>query len=142
MPAGYSGTPLSKKLGYKPGMSVYLSGAPANYRTLLAPLPDGVRFLKTPGKSLALAHAFVTTGAELGSILSTLQKAIAADGAIWISWPKKSSGVKSGVGEGDIRKAALATGLVDVKVCAVDEIWSGLKLVIPVARRKAERARN
>ena len=135
MPAGYSGTPLAKKLGYKPGMIAYVSGAPANYAALLAPAPDGVEFRARPGKSLGLAHVFVVQRAKLEAALPGLMKAIEPDGMIWVSWPKKAAKVATDITEDVIREVALPLGLVDVKVCAVDETWSGLKLVIQRERR-------
>ncbi|MEK7266341.1 MAG: DUF3052 domain-containing protein [Pseudomonadota bacterium] len=130
MPAGYSGTPLWKKLGYKPGVTAYIFNAPKDYASLTAPLPEGVVFRKTPGKNLDLAHIFVAKRQRLESMLPKLLEAIAPAGMIWVSWPKKSSGVQSDMTEGAIRDIALPLGLVDIKVCAVDETWSGLKLVI------------
>ncbi|OFW98857.1 MAG: DUF3052 domain-containing protein [Alphaproteobacteria bacterium RIFCSPHIGHO2_12_FULL_63_12] len=130
MPAGYSGTPLWKKLGYKPGTSAYVCDAPGNYRALLAPLPEGVVFRKAPGNKLELAHIFVAERRRLEIMAPKLVEAIRPAGMIWVSWPKKSSGVRSDMTEDVIREIALSLGLVDVKVCAVDEIWSGLKLVI------------
>jgi hypothetical protein len=135
MPAGYSGTPLAKKLGYREGMAAHVSGAPANYPKLVAPLPDAVEFRAKPGKNLDLAHVFVSERRKLVTALSTLMKAIKPDGMIWVSWPKKASRLPTDITEDTIREAALPLGLVDVKVCAVDAIWSGLKLVIRKERR-------
>lgn len=128
-PAGYSGTPLAKKLGFKDGLSVYVSGAPPGYRDLIGPAP-GIIWRKSPGTGLGAAHLFVRDRAKLASALPALIKAVAPDGAIWVSWPKRASGVETDVTEDVIRAVALPLGLVDIKVCAVDAVWSGLKLVI------------
>lgn len=130
MAAGYSGTPLAKKLGFKPGATVYVSGAPENYAALLAPLPEEVVFRARAGKNLDLAHLFTASRAKLAAALPALMKAMKPDGAIWVSWPKKASKVATDVTEDVIREIALPLGLVDVKVCAIDGTWSGLKLVI------------
>ncbi|MSQ95116.1 MAG: DUF3052 family protein [Gemmataceae bacterium] len=130
MPAGYSGTPLAKKLGYKPGLRAFVDGAPANYRELLEPLPDDVTFVNTIEKNLDLIHLFTNSAKELAAKLKRYIKRIKPNGTIWVSWPKKASKVPTDITEDVIRKLALATVLVDVKVCAVDEVWSGLKLVI------------
>lgn len=130
MTAGYSGTPLSKKLGYKAGQRVSAPGAPANYRKLLAPLPDGVEFQARISKTTDLVHFFTTSKAELAKNLAAWLKILSADAAIWVSWPKKTSKVATDITEDTIRAVALPMGLVDIKVCAVDETWSGLKLVL------------
>jgi hypothetical protein len=132
---GYSGTPLAKKLGIRDGARVYASGAPANYRALLAPLPEGVRFAAKAGATTDLAHVFATRRAELARSLATLRKALAPDAVVWVSWPKKSSKVATELTEDTVRELALPLGFVDVKVCAVDETWSGLKLVVRKALR-------
>ncbi len=134
-PAGYSGTPLWKKLGIKPNTTVVTVNAPASYRKLLPGLPAGVAFATEVDPPLAFVHLFVTSAADLAARLPALKTALAPDGVLWVSWPKKASGVKTDVTEDGIRAAALPLGLVDVKVCAVDAIWSGLKLVIRVANR-------
>jgi hypothetical protein len=135
MPAGYSGTPLAKKLGYKPGFRVYLDGPPANYGELVAPLPDDVEILAKVGDDLDLVHLFTDKAKEVQSKLKTYQKKIKSAGTIWVSWPKKASKRPTDITEDVIREAALPLGLVDVKVCAVDDVWSGLKLVIRVENR-------
>ena len=129
-PAGYSGTPLSKKLGIKPGFRVKTRNAPGHFADLVAPLPDGVTLSPRLRGEIDLYHLFTKSSAELRSVLSKAQHEIDVDGMIWVSWPKKSSGVPTDVTEQTIRDVALPMGLVDVKVCAVDETWSGLKLVI------------
>jgi len=128
--AGYSGTPLAKKLGLKPGQNVALLGEPAGYRKLLAPLPDGVTFTPKIGKTADVVQVFTTSKAELGKVLASCRKTLAADASVWVSWPKKASKVATDITEDTIRALALPLGLVDIKVCAIDETWSGLKLVL------------
>ena len=130
MTSGYSGTALAKKLGIKEGLTVFVQNAPANYKELLAPLPAGVRFLDEPSPDTDLIHLFVNSRAELLQRLDEFRKRIRKDGAIWVSWYKKAAKLPTEITEDSIRDAALPLGLVDVKVCAVDEKWSGLKLVI------------
>jgi len=137
MTAGYSGTPLAKKLGIKAGSRVALLGAPADFHKRLTPLPDGVTFTTTIAKSTGLVHVFTASKAELARVLARCRKTLATDAAIWVSWPKKASKVPTDVTEDVIRALALPTGLVDIKVCAVDEIWSGLKLVLRKELRPA-----
>lgn len=133
--AGYSGTPLAKKLGIKAGSRLWARGAPSGYRKLLAPLPEGVTIGTRSGKNLDLVHCFTKSRRELALALPGMLKSIKRDGAIWVSWPKKVSKVPTDVTEDVIRELALPLGLVDVKVCAVDETWSGLKLVIRLQNR-------
>ena len=128
--AGYSGTPLAMKLGFKEGFRVRTSGAPESYPSLLKPIPENVTVSNRISSGIDIWHFFTRSYAELQKKLPTVMKSIDRDGAIWVSWPKKSSGVPSTVTEDSIREIALPLGLVDIKVCAVDEIWSGLKLVI------------
>lgn len=129
--AGYSQTPLSKKLGIKPGSIVLTVAAPREYGDWLAPLPAGVTFVSKPKKAHCdIVHVFVTSLAELTRALPIARDAMKPDGAIWISWYKKSAKIPTDVTEDEIRRRALATDLVDVKVCAVTEIWSGLKLMV------------
>jgi hypothetical protein len=137
--AGYSGTPLSKKLGIAEGGSVFPIGAPAHYRELLAPLPLRVRFTRLLEPSTDIVHLFVRKREVLAEQLRELYPTIRADAAIWVSWPKKSARVETDITEDTIRAVALPLGLVDVKVCAVDETWSGLKLVIRTANRSLPR---
>ena len=134
--AGYSGTPLAKKLGFKEGHRVRIKNAPANYLELVSPRPANARISKSLRKNIDILHFFTTSATELETQLPKLMTAINQNGMIWISWPKKSSGVPSSVTEDTIRNVALPLGLVDIKVCAVDEIWSGLKLVIRKELRK------
>lgn len=127
--AGYSSTPLAAKLGYKAGYRVYIRNAPGDYADLLAPLPDGVSILARPGADLNLIHFFTDRRAELEARIDWLVQRLNPDGALWVSWPKKASKVPTDVTEDVIREVILPRGLVDIKVCAVDEVWSGLKVV-------------
>jgi hypothetical protein len=137
--AGYSGTPLAKKLGIAEGSSVLPIGAPAHYRELLAPLPPRVRFTRHLEPSTDIVHLFVRRREVLAEHLRELYPTIRADAAIWVSWPKKAAKVETDITEDTVRAVALPLGLVDVKVCAVDETWSGLKLVIRTANRSVPR---
>ncbi len=130
LPAGYSGTSLAKKLGIKAASRVLLVNVPEDYADLLQPLPDGVRFEKTASPRVEMAHIFVTRKEELAKHLRSLRRRLKPDAALWVSWPKKASKVPTTVTEDIIREVALPLGFVDIKVCAVSEIWSGLKLVI------------
>lgn len=134
--AGYSGTPLYRKLGIKPGARVRTSNAPADYPALLAGLPEGVTLSSRIRSDIDVWHFFTRSRSELSASLPQLRRRIRQDGMIWVSWPKKSSGVASSVTEDTVREVALPLGLVDVKVCAVDDTWSGLKLVIRKELRK------
>ena len=130
MTSGYSGTPLAKKLGLKPGMNVALLGAPKDFRKLLEPVPEGVTFGAKPGKTTDLAHVFTASKAELGKTLAACRETLGPEAMVWVSWPKKASKVPTDITEDTIRALALPMGFVDIKVCAVDETWSGLKLVV------------
>jgi hypothetical protein len=130
MTAGYSGTPLIRKLGFKAGMRVHYAGAPDGFADLLGELPDGVRILKRPADELDLAMLFVTERRDLERGLQTLQPRLRPAGMIWVAWPKRASKVPTDITEDVVRDVALPRGLVDVKVCAIDAVWSGLKLVI------------
>ena len=134
--AGYSGTPLAKKLGIKIGMKTYVKNAPENYLDLLEPLPEALVFTKRLTSQTDFIHLFTRSRSELSSLLSNYLQKIKPNGMIWVSWPKKSSKVETDVTEDVVREVALPLGLVDVKVCAVDEVWSGLKLVIRKENRK------
>jgi hypothetical protein len=136
--AGYSGTPLPQKLGIKPGTIVVAIDAPDHYRKLLAPIPSGVNFATRPVGNTRFIHLFVKERRALQNHLQSLRKKIAEDAALWVSWPKKSSGVPTDITEDVIRAVALPLGFVDIKVCAVDEIWSGLKLMIRRENRKSK----
>lgn len=128
--AGYSGTPLVRKLGIKSGFNLCVTNPPDHYWDLVSPLPDGVTILPIAAGELDLAHIFTISRSELDGEVRRLRDLIKQDGMIWISWPKKTSKVTTDVTEDVVREIALPLGLVDVKVCAVDEVWSGLKLVI------------
>ncbi len=128
--AGYSPTPLNKKLGLKPGMRLFVKNPPGDYLNLVAPLPDDAVMLKRVGKEMDFVHLFTKSARELERLLESSRKAIKQDGMIWVSWPKRASKVETDITEDTVRDIALPMGLVDIKVCAVDETWSGLKLVI------------
>jgi hypothetical protein len=134
-PAGYSGTPLAKKLGIRSGFRVRLINQPAYYFDLFTDLPPDIILADDHATTVNLVHFFTKEYNELSGILPALRQQITQDGIIWVSWPKKASKVTTDITEDKIRDLALQTGLVDVKVCAVDEIWSGLKLVIRVKDR-------
>jgi hypothetical protein len=134
MPAGYSGTPLAKKLGYSEGGALYAKGLPGRVRQEIE-LGVCLRYLARPIKDLPAAHLFHTRTSALTADLKALRPKLAANGMVWVSWPKKAAKVETDITEDIIRKIALPMGYVDVKVCAVDETWSGLKLVI----RRSER---
>ncbi|MFI5135471.1 MAG: hypothetical protein ACHQD9_06435 [Chitinophagales bacterium] len=134
--AGYSGTPLVKKLGIKEGFIISIINNPANYRELIGVFPNGVYEATKKSPQADFIHFFVKSKNELSERLPGLKKQLKPDGMIWISWYKKSSGITTDVSEELIRAVALPLGLVDVKVCAVDEQWSGLKLVIRKENRK------
>lgn len=128
---GYSGTPLAKKLGLKPGAILLAISAPPEYRSWLEPLPAEVALVAKPPKGgCDIVHLFAARLAELERALPRARRAMKADGALWVSWYKKAAKVPTDVTENDVRERALATDLVDVKVCAVSESWSGLKLVV------------
>jgi Protein of unknown function (DUF3052) len=135
--AGYSGTPLLQKLGIKPGATLLLINEPKNYRKLLGKLPVGTRFIERPADSVNFAHLFTVRRDELERKLKLLRVKLSDTGTVWVSWPKKSAGLATDVTEETIREVALPLGLVDTKVCSVDEIWSGLKLML---RRKNRRS--
>ncbi len=139
MTTGYSGTPLLKKLGLKAGQNIAVLGAPAGYLSLLGPLPDGLSLSENEDVPLDVAHTFVTLRAVLQRQLNELRQRIAPNGMIWVSWPKRSSKAPTDVTEDVVRDVALPLGLVDVKVAAIDETWSGLKLVIRVENRPSGR---
>jgi hypothetical protein len=136
--AGYSGTPLARKLGIKPGSSVFVDGAPMPYEQLLAPMPEGVRVQSALDSSTDVVHLFSTSRRDLAAALKRTLRLLRPDAAIWVSWPKKSSRVPTDITEDAIRELALPLGLVDIKVCAVNEIWSGLKLVVRKELRPAD----
>lgn len=142
MAAGYSGTPLAKKLGIKPSSRVSLVAAPADFVDLLEPIPDDVRIIDSArGRSDVLVF-FATRRNELQRRFAKLANAITTDGGIWIAWPKRSANVATDLNENLIREIGLAAGLVDNKVCAIDETWSGLRFVYRVADRPARNAQQ
>ena len=136
MRAGYSGTPLPQKLGIKPGRTVVTINAPKNYRRLLGTIPERVTFSDRLRPDSSFAHVFIEKRRELEKRLAVLRQKIADTGTVWVSWPKRSSGVPTDVTEDVVRAVALPLGFVDVKVCAIDETWSGLKLMIRRENRK------
>lgn len=133
--AGYSGTPLAKKLGIKNGFRIRIVNQPLHYFDLFDDMPAGIILAKEKKSKKHFIHYFTKEAQDLRRDILPLKNEIVSNGIIWISWPKKSSKVLTNISEDIIRETALANGLVDVKVCAVDEIWSGLKLVIPVKDR-------
>jgi hypothetical protein len=126
---GYSTRTLSDKLGIKSGTQVIALGAPPTYRASLAPLPRGATLQQRLSANARFIHCFVNSRKQLASDFTQLAGALADDGALWISWPKTSSRVDTDLTENVIRELGLPLGLVDVKVCAIDEVWSGLKFV-------------
>ena len=138
--AGYSGTPLPRKLGIKEGHDVCFSRAPAEFADALGEPPEEVRVRTRLGRDHDVIVAFFTRRAELERRLEALAQALDVDGGLWIAWPKRSSGVATDVTEDTLRDVALPRGLVDNKVCAIDETWSGLRLVFRAADRPALRA--
>ena len=128
--AGYSGKSVVQKLGVKPGFCIFVDGASAAYDEIVGALPDDVRIASRLKPPLDMVHIFTTAAAALRKKLPACREAIAPDGMVWVSWPKKSSGVVTDVTENVVRDTALSLGLVDIKVCAIDDVWSGLKLVI------------
>lgn len=136
--AGYSGTALAKKLGIKAGGRLFVTGAPVNYATLIAPLPEDVKFLPRMSLDVDIAHLFATRRSDLARRLRSALPKLKPDGTIWVSWPKRASKVPTDLTEDAVRALVLPLGLVDVKVCAVDETWSGLKIVIRKENRKTD----
>lgn len=132
--AGYSGTPLARKLGLKPATRVLELNAPAHFRALLPDAPADLVWLVRAGP-FDCGIAFAASSAALRAIFAKLEPKLAQDGMIWIAWPKKAAGVKTDLDENLVRDIGLATGLVDVKVCAIDATWSGLKFVRRVRDR-------
>jgi hypothetical protein len=128
--AGYSGTPLPRKLGIKPGARILPVGAPQTYPALISPLPLNAALVSKLDDHVDIIHVFVTRKVELSRFLKTAHGKMRRDAALWVSWPKKAAGVATDVTENTIREVALPLGFVDIKVCAVDDTWSGLKLVI------------
>ena len=136
MPAGYSKTPLVKKLGIKPGFKVFFANPPDNLQTLLGELPENVTLLNKPMSPVDYIQLFKKSNEELQTQFPILKEALATNGLFWISWPKKAAKVETDLDGNVVRDIGLKNGLVDVKVCAVDEIWSGLKFVYRLQDRK------
>ena len=127
---GYSGTPLAKKLGIAVNSHVVAKHAPGDYGQLLEPIPAGAIFESVVSQATGIVHVFTERKAVLKTELASLRSSIKPNGVVWVSWPKKASKMPTDITEDTIRELALPLGFVDVKVCAVSEIWSGLKLVI------------
>ena len=130
MASGYSGTPLAKKLSLRDGQRVWFSEMPDSVAEEIGEYALELKFVSDPAQGIDAAHVFVTQRAELANLLKSLRTQIAPDGQIWVSWPKKAARVPTDMTEDTIRQIARPMGFVDTKVCAVDEVWSGLKLVI------------
>ncbi len=128
--AGYSGTPLAAKLGIKAGFEIHLAGAPDDYLKLLEPLPEGTKIAARLSRNTDLVHVFTLHKVELADALRSYRAKIKPSAMVWVSWPKKSAKVPTDITEDTVRELALPLGFVDVKVCAVTELWSGLKLVV------------
>ena len=135
--AGYSGTPLAKKLGINEGSRIALVNAPKDFESELEELPDNVQFIKRPAKSLDIILLFVLTERALARDFVKLAGRITANGMLWIAWPKKSSGIATDLSEQRVQQIGLNAGHVDVKVCAINEIWSGLKFVYRLKDRSS-----
>ncbi len=130
MTEGYSATPLAKKLNLRDGMRVWFHAMPEDIGDEIDEYALELTFVADPARGIDAAHVFVTARAELASLLEQLRHQIAADGQVWVSWPKQASKQPTDITEDTIRELALPLGFVDTKVCAVDDVWSGLKLVI------------
>ena len=135
MTAGYSGKRLIEKLGIKPGAKVLIRKAPRDYLTLLGKLPDGAVVRRRGAGPFDFVHLFAKSTRELVAALPAAARSIAKNGMLWVSWPKHASNVRTDLDENAVRDLGLSAGLVDIKICAVDDTWSALKFVIPVARR-------
>jgi len=135
--AGYSGTPLAKKLGIKEGSRIALVNAPKDFESELGELPDSVQFINRPAQSLDIILFFVLTERALVRGFAKLAARLTRNGMLWIAWPKKSSGVTTDLSEQRVQQIGLNAGLVDVKVCAIDETWSGLKFVYRLKDRSS-----
>ncbi|MGA3210491.1 MAG: DUF3052 domain-containing protein [Terriglobales bacterium] len=133
--AGYSGTPLLKKIGIKSGHRVVLVNMPRGFREELGPLPDGAQVVKD-GEAVDVILLFAKNQEALLTGLPAFKPKLAQAGMLWAAWPKRASGVATDLAEGLVRRVGLSQGLVDIKVCAINDIWSGLKFVIPVKDRK------
>jgi len=132
---GYSGTPLVRKLGIRDGMTVQVIDAPVPYERIVEGLPADLRFVLRTTADTQFVHLFAREARRLERVLASLRERLPADAVVWVSWPKKGSGVATDIDENAVRRVALPMGWVDVKVCAVDATWSGLKLVVRKALR-------
>jgi hypothetical protein len=140
--AGASGKPVVEKLGIKPGFCIFAAGAPQAYQDIVGKLPAGVTIAAVLKAPLDMVHVFALEAKGLAARLRSARDAITPDGMVWVSWPKKSSGIATDLGDVVVRQTALPLGLVDIKVCAIDDTWSGLKFVIPTElREKAKRTK-
>jgi hypothetical protein len=135
--AGTSGKPLSQKLGLKPGFRIFADGAPSDYRKIVGEWPEGASIVARAAAPLDVVHVFAAEAEGLAAKLTRYRKLVAPDGMIWVSWPKKASGVATDLSDVVVRDLALPLGLVDIKVCAIDETWSGLKFVIQKRQRES-----
>ncbi|WP_159007734.1 DUF3052 domain-containing protein [Bradyrhizobium sp. S69] len=133
--AGASGKPVVEKLGIKPGFFIFTAGAPGAYEDIVGKLPAGVTIAAVLKAPLDMVHVFAMQASGLAAHLRSARDAIAPDGMVWVSWPKKSSGIATDLSDVVVRQTALPLGLVDIKVCAIDDTWSGLKFVIPTGLR-------
>jgi hypothetical protein len=137
--AGYSGTPLVTKLGIKPGSRVAFDEPPASFPATLGAIPDGVNLDPADGQPLDLIVAFTRTRGDLAGRFGALAARLAPAGMLWVAWPKKASGVPTDLNENVVREVGLGAGLVDTKVCAIDDVWSGLKFVTRLSDRPSKR---
>ncbi|HEX6715921.1 MAG TPA: hypothetical protein VF088_02350 [Pyrinomonadaceae bacterium] len=138
--AGYSGTPLVKKLGIKEGSRIALVNAPKDFQSTLGELPEQVEFVKQTAKSLDIILLFVLTERALARDFTKVAARLATNGMIWVAWPKKSSGVTTDLSFDRVQRIGLDAGLVDVKICAIDDTWSGLKFVYRLKDRAARKS--
>jgi hypothetical protein len=142
--AGYSGTPLPKKLGVRENLRLALINAPQNFRSQLGDLPTDTKIVKRLTKPLDLILLFVDSEKNLANQFPAVSNKLSSNGMIWIAWPKKSSGVATDLSFERVQRIGLACGLVDVKICAIDEVWSGLKFVYRLkdrsGRKEAQKA--
>lgn len=134
-PSGYSGTPLAKKLGIRSGFKISIINEPKDYFALFSDLPDGINRIIDRKTKKDFIHYFAKSASDLNRDFKQLKQEIEQNGMIWISWPKKAAKVETDLDGNIVREIGLYNGLVDIKVCAVNEIWSGLKFVIPVKER-------
>jgi hypothetical protein len=134
--SGASGKSVVQKLGIKPGFRIFAAGVPATYGDIVGELPAQVTIVPRLRAAVDMVHVFATEAAALGDKLPAYRDAIEPDGMVWVSWPKKASGVATDLTDQVVRETGLRLGLVDIKVCAIDDTWSGLKFVIPRDQRK------